>query len=122
MKHNKYKKNKSSENDIEKGTIIIVEPLKKTPVDSIRALENEIMRSLMPISKGKAAKYFDQGNPSEREHKNMMKEDIESYAFELNNPEKFNLGKGLKLTKKRRRHRTKTGRKNKSKRHTRKHI
>ncbi len=120
MKQNKQKKSKSSETDIEKGTIIIVEPLKKTPIDSIRALENEIMRSLMPIPKGKASKYFDQGNPLEREQKGMMKEDIESYAFEINNPAKFNLGRGIKRTKKRRhsnkRHKTNKRRKT-NKRH-----
>lgn len=117
----KHKKSKSSESDIEKGTIIIIEPLKKTPIDSVQVLENEIMRSLLPISKGKAAKYFDQGNPLEREQKGMMKEDIESYAFEINNPAKFNLGKGLKLTKKQKHYNKKTNKRRKTNKSKRRH-
>ncbi len=98
--------------DIEKGTVVIVEPIKRTPVDSVAALEKEIIRSIMPQPKSKAEYYFMQGAPEEREYRGMREEDIAAYIREINDIDKFALGKGA--TKRRKRRRT---RKTKKKRH-----
>ena len=111
---NKSKKTKSW--DIEKGTVVIVEPMKRIPVDSISALERDIVRSIMPINKIQAAKYFDYGNPLERENKGMLNEDLESYIREVNDMNKFNLGRGTKRHRKRHHKRTKRRNKKHNKR------
>jgi hypothetical protein len=111
--------------DIEKGTVVIVEPLKRTPVDSISVLEKEVMRSLMPIPKDKTSYFFMQGNPLEREQKGMLQEDLASYIHEINDYNKFDLGKakGIRKRKTKRRHNRKTTRRHNRKttrRHNRK--
>lgn len=114
------KRKKTTSWDIEKGTIVIVEPMKRTPVDSISALERDIVRSIMPINKVQAAKYFDYGNPLERENKGMLNEDLESYIREVNDMNKFNLGRGTRRRTKRYNKRTKKHNK-RSKKHNKRH-
>ena len=98
--------------DIEKGTVVIIEPIKRTPVDSVAALEKEIIKSIMPQPKSKAEYYFMQGAPEEREYRGMRDEDIAAYIREINDINKFALGKGATKRRKRRR-----SRKTKKKRH-----
>ena len=101
VKSNKIKSRPTSSSwDIEKGPIIIVEPIKRTPIDEISLLEREIAKSLMPISKSDASLYFMQGNPLEREQKAMLEEDLSSYAREMNDPSKFMLARGIRKTRK----------------------
>jgi hypothetical protein len=110
----KTKKTSSGSWDIEKGPIIIVEPIKRTPIDPISVLEKEIVKSLMPISKKEASLYFMQGNPLEREQKQMLDEDLESYAREVNDPSKFIVARGIRKTRKYRKKNKNKSNKNKS--------
>jgi hypothetical protein len=89
--------------DIEKGPksdINKSEYMKILPPDYIKQQEKDMKRALSPISQNKIEQIFSQGPPELREKKDMMMEDIDSYAHELNNPmDKFGTEKGGKKMK-----------------------
>jgi hypothetical protein len=101
-KINKYNKggNKPTTEswDIEKGPktdLIKKEYMRRLPPDYVKQQEKDMKRALSPINQDKIEQIFSQGPPEIRENKEMMIEDIASYANELDQPmEKF--GKGGK--------------------------
>jgi hypothetical protein len=105
-RHNKIKIGgvKTPTPDIEMGKDIIIEPIRKMPLDEIALQERILRESLKPITKEQAEMFFERGPLEQQERKQMRKEDIESAVQEYSvGMDPFGQEKGGRKSKKNKR-------------------